>query len=114
MSSGMRFVLRRNDLLPSIRMQARYSDGTAVDLTGATSPTFRMRSYSAADGSTPKVAATAVVVDAVDGQLRYDWTGTDTDTAGMFLAEFEVRLNGKRLSFPSADILTVQITEDIG
>lgn len=110
-----RFVLRRNDLLPSITIQAAYSDGTAVDLTGATNPTFRMRAYGAADGSTPKVAATATIVGAeTDGLLRYAWAGTDTDTAGLFLAEFEVRLGGKRITFPSSTILTVQVTEDLG
>lgn len=109
-----RFVLRRHDLLPAITIAASYSDGTPVDLSAATDPVFRMRSYSAADGSTPKVSAAATVVDGPNGTLRYSWSGTDTNTAGDYVAEFEVKLAGKRITFPSAAILTVQITEDIG
>lgn len=109
-----RFVLRRNDLLPAITIQARYTDGTPVDLTGATSPMFRMRSYRAADGSTPKVARAATIADAANGTMRYAWSSGDTDTAGLFVAEFEAQLSGKRITFPGGGILTVQITEDIG
>ena len=107
------FTIKRGDLLPPITIAATYSDGTVIDLTAATTPKFMMRLASAADLSTPKVNATATIVDGPGGTIRYSWAGTDTDTAGLYTAEFEVTLGGKKLTVPSASKLTVRIVEDI-
>lgn len=60
--------------------------GLPVDLTGKTVK-FKMR---VVGSSTLKVNADAVVVSAGDGTVRYDWTATDVDTAGFYLAWWEV------------------------
>lgn len=90
--------MKRDDLLPVVESTATIS-GSPVNLTGATSPRFLMRLMSAADQSTPKVDGVATIVTPSAGTLRYDWAGTDTDTAGIYSAEFEVTLAGKKRTF---------------
>lgn len=109
----LRFTIKRHDRLPAIAIQAKYRDGTAVDLTGATTPKFYMRSTGAADSTTPDVDGIAEITDAANGKLRYLWGDGDTDVAGSYLAEFEVTLSGRRLSFPAAETLIVQVVGDL-
>ena len=90
--------MKRDDLLPVVESTATIS-GTPVNLTGATNPRFLMRLMSAADQSTPKVDAAATIVTPSAGTLRYDWSGSDTDTAGIYSAEFEVMIGGKPRTF---------------
>jgi hypothetical protein len=55
-------------------------DGVPVNLTGSTVKN-QMREVGS---STLKVDAAAVLVDAANGEVRYDWLATDVDTAGMY------------------------------
>lgn len=71
-------------------------DGAPVDLTGATVK-FMMREESSA---TPKVNATATVVDVLGGQVRYDWAALDVDTKGEYRAWFRVTMSGKDQDTP--------------
>lgn len=106
------FFIKRNDLLPPITVACTYRDGTAVDLSSATSPKFFMRSTAA--GAATKVDGTAEVTDGAGGIIRYLWSGTDTDTVGRYSAEFEVQVGGKKITFPSNEKLHVHVTEDLG
>lgn len=90
------FVGNRN---PSITEQIT-SGGSPVDLTGAT-VTFKMRPL---NSSTEKVSQPATVVDAAQGQVRYDWADVDVNTAGFFLVWWEVTLAGKTQSMREAVI----------
>ena len=112
---NLTFHVGRGDFLPDITIAATYSDGAVIDLTTATSPKFIMRSASAADLSTPKVNTTATVVDGSAGTMRYSWAGTDTDTAGTYIAEFEVVIDGKKLTIPNRkQKLIVIVHGDLG
>lgn len=74
---------------------------TVVDLTSAVGVTFRMR----ADGqpqNAPKVEAAATVVDAAAGQVAYEWADGDTDTPGLYYAEWTVDWgSGVEETFPT-------------
>ena len=105
--------MARNDLIPALSITCTYADGTPVDLSTATSPKFYMRTASD-PSATPKVDATATVTDGANGVISYSWASGDTDTAGAYVAEFEVQIGGRRLTFPNGpQILQVAIRADI-
>lgn len=79
-----------DDLSPSITENITI-DGVAFDLSSSTVK-FKMR---AAGSSTLKVDANATIVTAASGDVRYDWLDGDTDTAGDYLAWWEVTTGGK-------------------
>lgn len=99
------FTLKSHDRLPSI--QATLSS----DLTDATGVDFIMRP---ASGGAVKVNAAAVVVDATEGIVRYDWLAADTDTPGQFQAEWEVTwTGGKKQTFPTLTYHTIDVLADL-
>ena len=51
--------------------------------------------------STAKVNAAATVVTASLGRVKYTWTGTDTDTAGTYIGQFEMTSGGKKRTAPN-------------
>lgn len=107
------FTIKRNDLLPAIRAYLKNADGTALDLTGR-SVKFIMRLRSAADLSAAKVNTTASITDATAGLVSYQWVGTDTDTAGAYIGEFETLLGAQKQTVPSGGYVTVDVVADLG
>lgn len=98
------FHIKRNDTSPAIEMALSTKAGP-VDLTGA-SVYFHMANV---------VSAAAVIVDAAQGIVRYNWGVGDTDTEGYHLIEWEVVYSdGKKETFPNDGYSTVKITADIG
>ena len=68
-------------------------------------------------GGSLKVAQGSVdyVDDGVDGQVEYRWVVGDTDTTGMFKAEFEVTwADGRKQTFPPDSNLTVEVIAELG
>ena len=62
----------------------------------------------------PKVNTGATVVSATAGTVRYDWASDDTNTAGLYRAEFEVTFaGGIKRTFPGDDYLYVQVLADL-
>lgn len=75
-------------------------DGVNFDLTGS-SVKFQMRLESSAMLKV-NTAATIVNPPGVNGQVRYDWLSADVDTAGTYLAWWEVTLaSGKTQNTPA-------------
>lgn len=66
-------------------------DGAAYDLSSST-VVFKMRAVAS---TTLKVSASATVVSAPAGTVRYDWAALDVDTAGFYLVWWEVTTGGK-------------------
>jgi hypothetical protein len=55
------------------------------------------------------------VVDALTGKVRYDWQGTETDTPGEYIAEWEIGLpGGIKMTVPNDGYITVSILGDLG
>lgn len=107
----MSFNIKRNDRSPALSAVLEAPAGSPIDLTG-TSVMFFM----VLDGaSSPKVSAAATLVDAANGSVEYDWLGTDTDTAGLYRAEFQVTFaGGVKRTFPEADYIYINVVPDLG
>jgi hypothetical protein len=105
------FVIKRGDLLPSVRMVVANRDTSAFDFTGYTAPIFIMRLSGAA---APQVAGPAAFDDVVGGVLRYDWQAGDTAVEGTFKCEFQaLDPFGKKRTFPSSGYGVVRVLEDL-
>lgn len=102
------FEMVQNDTSPSIAATLKWSDGSAVNLTGATVK-FTMKK-----GNTIIVNEAAVtIVDAATGSVRYDWVAADTKQTGICKGEFEVTFSdGKICSFPSKGDLKIIFREE--
>lgn len=106
----MNLTLKRNDLLPTLDVTLEAPAGTPVALTGATVK-FIMRLPGAASA---KIDSAATVLDADAGTVRYTWTGANTDTAGLYQAEFEVTFaGGAKRTFPENEYLYINILPDL-
>ena len=105
------FYMKQNDTSPSIKVTCYDTDDTAIDLTGALSVRFHMRLKS---DLSVKVDADGSVIVATDGTIKYDWSAGDTDTAGIYEAEFEVTYADSSVeTFPNDGYITVTILDDI-
>ena len=102
------FYMKRNDLLPVFTATLNDASG-AINLTGAT---VRLHLKNVETG-TVKVNAAGTVVTPLTGSVSYTWAGTDTDTAGVYEAEWEITVGGKTLSVPNNTQDKVIITEDL-
>lgn len=87
----LKFKIAKGTLKPIMQGFALLPDMVTVkDLTGLVSCKFFMYPLNE-DGSLGTVKINGVagtIPTAVDGTLVYAWTGTDTDTAGLFASYF--------------------------
>lgn len=114
------FYIKKGDDEPALERVLEGVNGNPANLTGAT-VRFLMKRVGA---STPKVDAECEIVEdpeadppitPEDGTVSYAWTGTDTDTAGEYDAEFEVTYaGGEQETFPSDSYLRIRVTRDLG
>lgn len=104
------FTIKAHDRLPSIQATLT-SQGVIVDLTLASGVTFIMTT---AVGATPKVNAAAVIVDAANGVVRYDWASVDTNAPASYLGEWQVTwADGRKQSFPTLTYITIDVLADL-
>jgi hypothetical protein len=104
------YAIKRGDLRPSIRMALKSRDGSPLPLPAGATVQFRMRAAGAAPG-TLKVNAAAVIEDRFSAIVRYDWQGSDTDTAGYFLGEFRRVLSGGQETVPGDSFIGLQVID---
>ncbi len=112
------FTITQGDTAPPLEPTLRRADGTVQSLSDATGVTFTMRN---AQDDTVKIDAEAcTIVNAAGGVVRYQWTGTDTDTVGEFLGKFTVTwTSGTTTSFPTDpsegdNYITVNVVDNAG
>lgn len=106
----MAFRIKTNDTSPSLVVSLTDYAGSKVNLTGATAQ-FHMKKYGA---STLKVDAAATVTSASNGQVTYDWSASDTDTAGTYYGEIEITYSDSKVeTFPNNGYFTIIINEDL-
>jgi hypothetical protein len=121
---GLTFLIKRNDTLPSIQRQFKDTSGNVIAINNADTVKFTMRaSNDTVMTGSPKVHASAVIVDAANGIVRYDWVAADTDTSTTqsngqeipYAAEFELtRLSdGKIETFPQNGYILVTMPRDL-
>lgn len=108
------FAIKQNDLVPAITATLMQAVGTAsaapIDLTTATSVKFAMRLRSS--GAT-KIDAVGSIVTPAAGTVKYQWSGTDTDTAGDYDCEWQITWPAGKQTVPGASYDKVVITDDI-
>ena len=105
-------TMKKNDLEPKFRVTLQNADGTAIDLSLATSVRFIMKQSS---GGTKLVSAPAAFLDRANGVVEYTWASGDTDTVGPFQAEFEVIWpTGRPMTVPNGEYLVVNVVPDLG
>ena len=113
------FEIKAGDHEPSIQTTLTLP-GAAVPftLTGATIKVYFIMRAQGEDGlpiaGPPKVVGLAQIVDADACIVRYDWQSTDTDTAGLYVGEWEVHRNGRRRTFPTRSYNNIVIWQDLG
>jgi hypothetical protein len=109
------FSIKAHDLMPTFRVILRNDDAnkTPVDLTNALSIQFFMRVTGG--GGILKVNAPAAFVNPrTSGIVEYNWTGTDTDTPGLYQAEWEIMWAGnKPQTAPTLVYHSIEILADL-
>lgn len=104
---NLSFVIKQDQRGPALEATLTKGDGTPQDLSGGT-VTFYLRRRRT---NVLKVNGGAVtIVNASQGQVRYSWGASDTDTPGMYLAEFQIaNLSPTPVRFPSEGYIVVHV-----
>lgn len=106
----MNFTTKRNDTRAAIKATLKNTDGTPVNLTGATVQFIMARS-----NGVVLINRQAVVQDAPNGMVWFVFEPGETAEAGTFRAEFQVTyLDGRIETFPNIGYITVSILNDLG
>ena len=107
----MSFNIKQHDRSPAFSVTLEAPAGTAIDLTGCS-----VKFIMTLDGATTAAVSAAATIDsAADGEVSYSWGATDTETAGLYRAEFEVTFaGGTKRTFPANDYLYINILPDLG
>jgi hypothetical protein len=106
--------IKQGDLVPAATATLMQAVGSAaatpIDLTTATGVKFAMRNRAT---GTIKVDAAGSVVSAAAGTVKYQWTGTDTDTSGNYDMEWQITWAAGKQTVPGAGYDTVCVIDDI-
>lgn len=105
-------VIKEGDTAPALRATFVHQNGMPVNLAGAT-VTVTIRSQ--ASGPVLVAAAPAAIVGLpADGTVEYEWQTGDTDTPGLYNAEWEVTwASGDTQTFPSDGYTVIEISADL-
>lgn len=113
----MVFTIKVGDTLPALQATLSTELGP-VDLTTATAVWLVLSQKVAAtltEAATTTLVfrkAGSVVGDPTNGQVKYAWADGDTDTAGRYIAEFEINFGSAVWTFPTVGTIPITILED--
>lgn len=100
--------MKVGDTLPMLQQTLRNDQGIPLNLAGGTVK-LRMRE----PGQALKVNASAAVLDAPNGVVRYQWVSGDLDTAGLFDAEWAVTYGTDVETLPANGFVKVLIAPSL-
>lgn len=111
------FRIKRGNRLPALQATLTDQDGAVIDLTDC-SVEFVMRKpgHRSCERVVDPVVVRgdAVIVDAANGVVRYDWGTNDTSVIGSYQAEFIVtEPGGKTYSAPSDGFIPVSVDQSL-
>jgi hypothetical protein len=103
-------TIKRGDTRNAIKAELKGASGAPVDLTGC-SVKFHM-----APLRQPAIVNRAAhIEDAEAGEVWVVWVPGETDSTGIYRAEFEVMYqDGRRETFPNANYISILILDDLG
>jgi hypothetical protein len=111
----MAFYIKNGDTSPAYVVDLQDdvdSTPAAIDLTDATSVTFKMRLASTTGA--PAVDAAMDITTAASGRVTYEWQTGDTDTPGTYEAEFEILwTDGTIETVPNQGYMSIVVTDDL-
>lgn len=103
-------TLKRGDTRRAIRAVLKDADGDPVNLTDC-SVSFHMAPLL----RPVTVNRAAHIKNADAGEVWVVWVPGETDTSGIYRAEFQVvYLDGRRETFPNGGYISIRILDDLG
>jgi len=103
-------TIKRGDTRNAIKAILKDSSGNPVNLENC-----HVKFHMAPLNRPAVISRAAHVEDAAAGEVWFVWAPGETDTAGVYRAEFEVVYkDGRRETFPNNGYISIQILEDLG
>lgn len=104
------FQIKVGDLEPALAVTVTDQNGVAVVLSGTATAQFR---WERVDDATTEQTAAAVITDAPNGLVEYQWAVGETDTAGEYQGEFIITDAGRAQTFPSRNFIKFTINDNL-
>jgi hypothetical protein len=103
------FYVKQGDTRSPYVRTLEDGDGNPVNISGAT-VAYRMQPL----GGIQTISGPATILNAPQGQVSYSWQAADTDTAGIYFAEWEVTFSGGAVqTFPNGGYDLVHIGPEL-
>lgn len=107
----MAYNIKQNDTSPSLSVQLLDGAQQIIDLSGASAKFF----MKIAGSTTIAVDAPAVITNASEGRVEYEWSAGDTAIAANYQGEFQITfINGTVETFPNNKYITIRVLPEIG
>lgn len=104
------FEIKKNTTLAPLDATLISGTGARANLTGCTVQ-FRMRPVGS---SVNLIDEPATIINAAEGQIRYQWHGTNTSVVGDYEGEFEITYPDTNTRiFPSAGFIKIKVFETL-
>ena len=111
--SYQKFTIKQNDIRPVLVAVIKDEEGNKVDLHDVLGIDFKMKLRGAPTNKVDSSRETrANIVDPTEGKIQYVWQDGDTDTPGMYEAEFELIYRDGIQHVPTDEPFIVHVVRD--